>query len=262
MVQAQREIELKDLMPAQWRMEFTSRGLSLIAPSSREANLFYGGAGKILLAIAQRVGTIEITWQGCKEPYSIKGSRPIAAMMNNGFDPISESLRQEVVFIMGEGTPRKLLYVAHLCATPALVMAMTDLIQNPRKAGISRASDGRQLVMSDACSVLNPGHTLDEAVTWCRSDFWHPADLVSLNQKLRDLPLKEPSSSLNFGSLPFIEHQWTSFDPDLGMKNTTEGNWLEFTTRYRHFPGEDGTLYQLCENLDFREINPPAIAYQ
>ena len=77
--------------------------------------------------------------------------------------------------------------------------------------------------MSDACSVLNPGHTLNGAVNWCRSDFWHPQDLQDLNIKLRDLPLTEPASSLNFSSLPFVEHRWTSFDPDLGKATLNRG---------------------------------------
>jgi hypothetical protein len=263
MAQAQKEIELRHVMPAQWKMEFTSRGLKLIAPSAREADLFHGGAKTYLTSIAQRIGNIEIMWDGCKETLKIKGSRRPTAAIENQFETIPEQLRQEVASLIGEGKPRKLLYVAQLCATPALVLAMSDLINDPRKAGISRASDGRQLVMSDACSILNPGHTLDEAVNWCRRDFWHPADLLDLHTKLRDLPLVEASgSSLNFSSLPFIEHRWTSFDPDLGINNKDEGNWLKFRTRYRHFQGEDGVLYQLCENLDFREINPPAIAYQ
>jgi len=264
MVQAQKkEIELKDLIPAQWKMVLTSHGLKLIAPSAREADLFFGGAKTHLASIAQRIGDIEIMWDGCKETLKIKGScRPTAAI-DNQFETIPEQLRQEVASLLGEGEPRKLLYVAQLCATPALVLAMSDLINNPRKAGISRASDGRQLVMSDACSILNPGHTLDEAVNWCRQDFWHPGDLLELHTKLRDLPLVEAyGGSLTFSTLPFIEHRWTSFDPVLGIHNKDEGNWLEFRTRYRHFQGEDGAIYQLCENLDFGKINPPAIAYQ
>ena len=260
MVQAKEaQIELKDLMPDQWRLVLSDKGLILIAPSATEADLFHGGTRKLLHSIAQRVGTIEITWQGCREPFSIQGSRPIAAI-DKDFQPIPDDLRQEVASLMGEGEPRKLLYVAQLCATPALVLAMSDLINNPRKAGISRASDGRQLVMSDSCSILNPGHTLDEAVNWCRSDFWHPGDLEDLHAKLRGLPLTEAGGFLDFDKLPFVEHRWASFDPDLGITNKDQGNWLEFRTRYRHFEAEDGQIYQLCENLYFGEIDPPAIA--
>ena len=262
MVQAKEaKIELRDVMPDQWQLVISETSLLLVAPSETEAILFYQGARKSLASIAQRVGTIEINWSGCRKPFRVEGIRPKATMEENN-SAVPRSLRQEVASVLGGGEPRKLLYVAQLCATPSLVLAMSDLINNPRKAGISRASDGRQLVMSDACSVLNPGHTLDEAVNWCRSDFWHPQDLQDLNIKLRDLPLTESASSLNFSSLPFVEHCWTSFDPDLGISNLEQGNWLEFTTRYRHFQAENGVVYQLCENLHFKEIAPPAIAYQ
>jgi hypothetical protein len=133
------------------------------------------------------------------------------------------------------------LYYAHVALPPTIVRATLDLMENPRKAGISRAHDGLQVVMSSLCQELNPGHTMSEATEWTRSDFWHPQDLSDFNREAR-----QTSGTFEF--------RWRSFDPALGMNDPTPGNWLEFRTRYRQVQGEDGVIYQICENLEMNQI--------
>ena len=140
------------------------------------------------------------------------------------------------------------LFYANAQLPPAVIRMTLDLIENPRKAGISRASDGLQVVMSSGCAVLNPGHTLTEAASWVRADFWHPQDLRDFERTVRQSLAEDGSNRLEF--------KWRSFDPALGMANRTPGNWLEFVTQYRLLMGEDGQAYQLCENLGMREIAP------
>lgn len=143
-------------------------------------------------------------------------------------------------------SPENLLWFANVAVSPALLKLANDLMENPRKAGVTRVSDELQVIMSDACKVLNPGHTLQEATTWTRSQFWHPQDLIDFR--------RECQQNLNPDGSNILEFSWASFDPELGMSDRTSGNWLKFTTRYRLFDGGDGDFYQLCENLDMEEM--------
>ena len=142
--------------------------------------------------------------------------------------------------------PSRLLWFANIAVTPGLLAIANDLINNPRKAGVVRLSDELQVIMSDGCKILNPKHTLQEATNWTREQFWHPQDLIDFR--------RECQQQLNPDGSNDLEFTWRSFDPDLGISNSTPGNWLEFTTRYRLFDGGDGDFYQVSDNLGMREI--------
>jgi len=134
--------------------------------------------------------------------------------------------------------PSKLLWFANVAISPGLLLIANDLMNNPRRAGVTRLSDELQIIMSDGCSILNPGHTLQEATTWTRSQFWDAQDLVDFRREVR-----QQGESV-------FEFSWKSFDPiDINKVND-----LEFTTRYKLFDGGDSQMYQLCENLDMREL--------
>jgi hypothetical protein len=111
-------------------------------------------------------------------------------------------------------------------------------MNNPRRAGVTRLSDELQIIMSDGCSILNPGHTLQEATTWTRSQFWDAQDLHDFRREVRQK-----------GETVF-EYTWRSFEPTDPAKT----NDLEFTTRYTLFEGGDGDFYQICDNLGMRVI--------
>lgn len=179
---------------------------------------------------------------------------------------IAETLRawgcDEAVFRTPESKPVKLpvelieemepiakLFYAHVSLPPAVIRATLDMIDRPRKVGISRASDGLQIVMSSLCQELNPGHTMSEATTWTRDKFWHPGDLERFNHDARQ--------QLNLDGSNVLEFRWRSFDPALGMSNRTPGNWLQFVTRYSLIDGEDGQVYQICENVAMSNIELP-----
>lgn len=220
-------LELSDILPANWQLRPMLQGIRLLAPSSEEGILFFNGAKQLLKMSADRLtSAIEIAWDGCSEPLRIEGliAQP-------------QSVPDE---------PTRLLWVAHTPLTPTLLRVANELMQNPRRAGVVRLSDELQIIMSDACSVLNPGHTMNEATQWVRSQFWHPDDLAALRRATRE-----------HGSKRF-EFRWRSFDPDLGMHDRTEGNWLEFATSYELIVDELGSAYQIANNLEYRIIAAPA----
>ncbi len=134
--------------------------------------------------------------------------------------------------------PSKLLWFANVAISPGLLLIANDLMNNPRKAGVTRLSDELQIIMSDGCSILNPGHSMQEACTWTRSQFWDAQDLDDFRREVRQQ-----------GENVF-EYSWKSFDPT----DPTKTNDLEFTTRYKLFNGGDGQMYQLCENLEMRTL--------
>ncbi|WP_292788981.1 hypothetical protein [Nostoc sp. NMS7] len=129
--------------------------------------------------------------------------------------------------------PSKLLWFANVAISPGLLLIANGLMNNPRRAGVTRLSDELQIIMSDGCSTLNPGHTLQEATTWTRSQFWDAQDLHDFRREVRQQ-----------GETVF-EYTWRSFEPT----DPTRTNDLNFTTRYTLFNGGDGQMYQLCENL-------------
>lgn len=144
-----------------------------------------------------------------------------------------------------------LLWFAKMPVSPGLLRLAVELMENPRKAGIVRVFDERQVIMHDETKILCPDHTLEEATDWARCQFWHPQDLLDF----RNLCKQE----LTPGGQKNVEFTWRSFDPDLGMNNPQPGNWLEFTTTYQLFDGGDGHFYQVCDNLDMRETKIPII---
>ncbi|MGI2907953.1 hypothetical protein, partial [Tolypothrix sp. VBCCA 56010] len=132
----------------------------------------------------------------------------------------------------------KLLWFANVAISPGLLLIANELMNNPRRAGVTRLSDELQIIMSDGCNILNPGHTMQEACTWTRSQFWDAQDLNDFRREVRQR-----------GETVF-EYTWRSFEPT----DPTKTNDLQFTTRYRLFDGGDGQMYQLCENLGMQEI--------
>lgn len=169
---------------------------------------------------------------------------------NNGEEgiiiPASIANKRQKHMINPISKPSNILWFANVAITPNILAIANDLMENPRKAGVTRLSDERQIIMSDACKILNPGHTMQEATNWNRSDFWHPQDLIDFRRECQQTLSPDGSNTLEF--------TWRSFDPALGLRDRTPGNWIKFTTKYRLFDGEDGDFYQLCENLGMEEM--------
>lgn len=176
-------------------------------------------------------------------------NKKATVIRSNGVDiRIPASIAASNLDIVPQDESSQLLWFANIAVNPALLTIANDLMNNPRKAGVVRLSDELQVIMSDGCKILNPGHTLKEATNWRRYQFWHPQDLIDFR--------REVQQTLNPDGNNTIEYTWRSFDPDLGMHDQQQGNWLEFTTRYRLFDGGDGDFYQVCDNLGMREIQP------
>lgn len=139
-----------------------------------------------------------------------------------------------------------MLWFGNVPVTPELFRLAADLIENPRKAGINRLPDERQIILTNENGFSLKNATLEEAVTWSRSDYWHSADLIEFRQRCRQ--------ELSDGGESFIEHSYRAFDPTLGPNNPTFGNWVRMTQRYKLFDGNDGNYYQLCEVLDMQQL--------
>ncbi len=179
-----------------------------------------------------------------------------AKLMNKKFTVVRSALGETKIpaslavpfsdLIAPQDEPSRLLWFANIAVSPVMLTIATDLMNNPRKAGVVRLSDELQVIMSDGCKLLNPGHSMKEATNWTRSQFWHPQDLIDFR--------RDCQQQLNPDGSNTIEFTWRSFDPDLGMSNHTPGNWLEFVTRYRLLDGGDGDFYQVSDNLDMKEI--------
>ena len=227
------QTNLLNLLDKNWEYGVSPNGVWVDLPSQVLANLFFDLYFNELTATAEKFkGKVEIFW-GENHHNSIE---------------VHNWMHQQ----KGEVTMTKtsnLIWFANVAISPALLQLAADLIENPRKASVIRMSDERQIIMHDESKTLCPGHTLQEATNWARPQFWHPQDLVDFRRTCRQNLTADGESTL--------EYTWRSFDPDLGMNDPRRGNWLEFTTRYRLFDGNDGNFYQLSENLGMKEIEIP-----
>ncbi|BDA75960.1 hypothetical protein CAL7716_101260 (plasmid) [Calothrix sp. PCC 7716] len=141
-----------------------------------------------------------------------------------------------------QGEREQLVWFANCCTSKVLLRIALELTENPVRRGVVRLSDELQVIMADECKILNPGHTLEEATTWRRPQFWHPQDLIDF-RRICQQELRDDGSNV-------IEYTWRSFDPDLGLYDASEGNWLTFTTRYRLlYDSIEKQYYQICDNL-------------
>lgn len=68
----------------------------------------------------------------------------------------------------------QLLWFANCAVSLVLLDVALELKQNRKRCGVVRLKDELQVIMSDECKVLNPGHTLLEATNWRHPQFWHP----------------------------------------------------------------------------------------
>lgn len=139
-----------------------------------------------------------------------------------------------------------MLWFGKIPVTPALFRLAADLIENPRRAGIVRIPDERQIILTNESGYSLKNASLEEAVTWTRENYWHPQDLQEFRQRCRQELSAEGES--------YIEHTYRAFDPTLGATNPTFGNWVRLTQRYRLFDGNDGNFYQLFEALDMEQL--------
>ena len=139
-----------------------------------------------------------------------------------------------------------MLWFGNVPVTPELFRLAADLIENPRRAGITRLPDERQIILTNESGFSLKNSSLEEAVTWKRTDYWHPADLEEFRHRCQQ--------ELSVGGESYIEHSYRTFEPTLGPNDPTVGNWARMTQRYRLFDGNDGNFYQLCEALDIEEL--------
>lgn len=242
-----------------WEYGVSPTGLWLTSPSRADANLITDLYFEELVVTACKLGgKVQIYWgdrsqapiEICDWMYSGK-LQEIQEMTNFILPTGIQSVDTNANVASQPDEPSKLLWFANVAVSPILLTIANDLIENPRKAGVVRLSDELQVIMSDGCKILNPGHTVQEATNWRRSQFWHPQDLIDFRRECRQ--------QLTPDGVTTLEFRWRSFDPDLGIDCSEPGNWLEFATRYRLFDGGDGDFYQICDNLGMREIEPVTV---
>lgn len=106
-----------------------------------------------------------------------------------------------------------MLWFGRVPVTPQLFRLCADLIENPRRAGIARIPDERQIILTSENGYSLKNATLEEAVTWSRSDYWHSADLAEFRQRCQQ--------ELSADGETWIEHTYRAFDPTLGPNDPT-----------------------------------------
>lgn len=122
-----------------------------------------------------------------------------------------------------------------------LVDVISRFIETPNiKGGLVRLSDERQLLVTPAMAATVWDATPEEIVQRKMTDFWHPADLHDLHQKIKQQ-----------GSTGF-EHTWRGV-------NKSKTHWTRFTHHFRVIVDDFGIAYRAFTNLDLEAIDPPEL---
>jgi hypothetical protein len=122
-----------------------------------------------------------------------------------------------------------------------LVDVISWFIETPNiRGGLVRLSDERQLLVTPAMAATVWDATAEEIVQRKMTDFWHPADLHDLHQKIKQQ-----------GSTGF-EHTWRGV-------NKSKTHWTRFTHHFRVIVDDFGTAYRAFTNLDLEAIDPPEL---
>lgn len=129
-----------------------------------------------------------------------------------------------------------------------LIRLALDICERPRAAGIVRLSDERQIMVHDAVSATLNFATPQESVSWTRSQYWGPQDLIDFRKRCEQELTADGQST--------IEHKYLTFEPAKGMNDNSPGNWMEITSRYQ-LHEIAGQFYQLYETLEYKNVERP-----
>lgn len=220
-----------------WDLAFSPSAIIIDTPSKGEAKKLKANT-HLLASWAEnfrRVATF-VRYPGCRKPYRIPvcmtGDTPMTLVLNPN---------------------NKLIEIHALTIAPSIWREMGWLLEHPEQAGgIVRVTDNQQVVMSHTNAKKDADYTagagVKKAVTWKRSDFWHPSDLADFERDWRQgLEPNNPDS--------WLEFTWRSFDPELGI--SSPDGWLEFTNRYKLLIDEHGIAYHVSHNLGLQIISQP-----
>ncbi|BAY27985.1 hypothetical protein NIES2100_78140 [Calothrix sp. NIES-2100] len=163
---------LKVLNLPGWNYKMSYEGLSILAPTKRDATQLAQNYGEELSETASKInGKVRIKWRGCKQPIEFFGW--MASQ-----EPPAPSETAERILQTG-GT----VFCSQLHLPDELLYRMVAAADNERPVSIVRQDNRKQIIVNKP--MIEMLQTPPEIATQrVMTKFWLPEDLVELEQRL------------------------------------------------------------------------------
>ncbi|OUL21567.1 hypothetical protein [Nostoc sp. 106C] len=212
---------LKILNLPGWNYKMSYEGLSILAPTKRDATQLAQSYGEALSETALKInGKVRIKWRGCKQPIEFFG------WMASQQPPTASETAERILQTGGT------VFCSQLHLPDELLYRMVAAADNERPISIVRQDNRKQIIVNQP--MIEMLQTPPEIATQrVMTKFWLPEDLAELEQRLHN------------------DHQFT-WTYSAGLN---EHAWAILTTQFEAFEVE-GIWYRQGTCLSTPQLVP------
>jgi hypothetical protein len=212
---------LKILNLPGWNYKLSYEGLSILAPTKRDATQLAQSYGDALSETASKInGKVRIKWRGCKQPIEFFG------WMASQQPPTASETAERLLQTGGS------VFCSQLHLPDELLYRMVATADNERPISIVRQDNRKQIIVNKP--MIEMLQTPPEIATQrVMTKFWLPEDLAELEQRLHN------------------DHQFT-WTYSAGLN---ERAWAILTTQFEAFEVE-GIWYRQGISLSTPQLVP------
>jgi hypothetical protein len=165
---------LKILNLPGWNYKLSYEGLSIVAPTKRDATQLAQSYGEALSETASKInGKVRIKWRGCKQPIEFFG------WMTSQQPPIASETAERILQTGGK------VFCSQLHLPDELLYRMVAAADNERPVSIVRQDNRKQIIVNKP--MIEMLQTPPEIATQrVMTKFWLPEDLAELEQRLHN----------------------------------------------------------------------------
>ncbi|MBD2211751.1 hypothetical protein H6G64_21000 [Calothrix sp. FACHB-156] len=157
-----------------WNYKMSHEGVSIVAPTKREATQLAQSYGDALSETAYRInGKVRIRWRGCKNPIEFFG------WMATQEPPTSAETAERILQYQGS------VFCSQLQIPSELLYRMVAAAENERPVSIVRQDTRKQIIVNQPMAEMleTPPEIATQRVM---TQFWLPEDLAELEQRLHN----------------------------------------------------------------------------
>ncbi|MEC4812898.1 MAG: hypothetical protein SAK29_06430 [Scytonema sp. PMC 1069.18] len=155
-----------------WNYKISYEGVSILAPTKRDATHLAQSYGEVLSETAAKInGKVRIRWKGCKNPIEFYG------WMASTQEPTPSETAESILRSGGA------VFCSQLRMPAELLYRMVVAAENERPVSIVRQDNRKQIIVNQpmADMLQTPPEVATQRVM---TQFWLPEDLAILEQRL------------------------------------------------------------------------------
>ncbi|OUL26224.1 hypothetical protein BV372_27010 [Nostoc sp. T09] len=157
-----------------WNYKMSYEGVSIVAPTKRDATCLAQSYGEALSETACKInGKVRIQWRGCKQPIEFFG------WMASEQPPTSSETAERI--LQSEGG----VFCSQLHIPSQLLYRMVAAAENERPVSIVRQDTRKQIIVNQPMAEMlqTPPEIATQRIM---TQFWLPEDLAELEQRLHN----------------------------------------------------------------------------